>query len=568
MIAALLAFFYITFISQAYGSMLFSLFTKVTHSQSPFPQSFITTCFSGLATIGVLFTFLSLLIPMGNVTAHLLLLTPSLYWYYKKRRNFFLILTSLREKLNHYPISVFVLLSSSILLVLIMHAWFINHPDTLTYHAQNIQWIEKYRAIPGIVNLHTNYGFQSSWFILCALFSFTFTGIPALTFINATVLIWLIIFIAQKINPYLQKEKEKNILLGFLWLILLIVCFASYTQVRLTATSASPDFIVALYSWLIIYLFINFQSNRSSSHYILLISLSFFAVTIKLSALPLLLLTVYAYYKYCRYKSFLQLILPVITGFIILSPFLARNVISSGYLLFPSPFPDIFPVDWKTSKDALTLTQQYITAYARTNADYNPEEIKAVIKMKPGDWLPGWWNLRSLVDKIIVASVPLLSIVIILFKRKKIRKQSSYVLSSLFFLLIGILFWFIKAPDPRFGFGFLLPTTGIFFYILIGNTGRTLPINRRWLSYSLVFFSIIIATYSTYRLTNYFTAKNIFLPSGEVDIPYQTIVCKGVTINVPLKNSVCGNIPVPCAKDGCIDFILRGKNIQDGFKAK
>src|SRR5688500_2166504 len=107
MIATLLAFFYITFICQAYGSMLFSLFTKITRSQSPFRQPFIITCFSGLATIGILFTFLSLLVPVGDITAQLLLLTPAIYWYYKKRRGTFSLLTNLREKIQRFPSSIF-----------------------------------------------------------------------------------------------------------------------------------------------------------------------------------------------------------------------------------------------------------------------------------------------------------------------------------------------------------------------------------------------------------------------------------------------------------------------------
>ncbi len=569
MIMALLVFFYVTFFCKAYGIMLFHLLAKITRSQSPFPQSFIVSCLSGLAFVAVLFTFLSLIIPVGGMMPHLLLtLLPLLYWLlYKKKYVSLSLLASLKGKILYYPISVIILLFSSSLLVLVMHASAINHPDTLIYHAQNIQWIEKYRAIPGIVNLFTNYGIQSSWFILCALFSFSFTGSTALTFINATVLIWFFIFIAQKIAFYLQ-EKEKNILSGFLWLILLIVCFASYTQVRLTATSASPDFIVVLYSWLIIYLFVGFESNRNLSFYLLLIFLSFFSVTIKLTAFPLLLLTIYAYYKYNLNRNLFQLTLPAITGLVILFPFLARNVISTGYLFFPFPYPDIFTVDWKAPKNVLVHTQQYIKAYARTNASSNMEEIKSVIKMKIGDWLPYWWSLRSLVDKIIIASMPLLAVAAILFKRKSLSKQTSYTLTGLFFLITGILFWFTQAPDPRFGFGFLIPASGLLIYLLAGNIENKLFVNKRWLTCSLLLFSTMLTFYSTYRLANYFAPKNILLPSGVPNSPYNTITCKGININLPFKNSNCGSIPVPCSQDSCTFFIPRGEDIQYGFKRK
>jgi hypothetical protein len=64
----------------------------------------------------------------------------------------------------------------------------------------------------------------------------------------------------------------------------LTVSMWSYTQVRLTATSASPDFIATLIIWAIIYLLLEKKLKYpAASEWILVAFLSLVAVTIKLS---------------------------------------------------------------------------------------------------------------------------------------------------------------------------------------------------------------------------------------------------------------------------------------------
>ena len=75
-----------------------------------------------------------------------------------------------------------------------MSSWTVIHPDTLGYHAQTIQWIEKYKAVPGLAHLHVRFGYQWLWFVDSALFGFSFTGKEGITLLNSTVLFWFFIF--------------------------------------------------------------------------------------------------------------------------------------------------------------------------------------------------------------------------------------------------------------------------------------------------------------------------------------------------------------------------------------
>ncbi len=296
MILTLIISLYITVICWSYGSIALFIIQKLTNQRLLLP--FIPTCFTGLALIGIFFFYLSLVLPLGGIGAQALLILPVLFYFYFARPDFTVLLI-LKKKISGYKITVNITLFCCFLLVLIMHSWTINHPDTLNYHAQNIQWIEKYRPIPGIANIYLMYGLQSSWFALCALFSFKFLSIPGFTFINATVLLWFTFFVVNKMNDLLQ-DKNKVLIYFFPWLALLVMSFWSYTQVRLFATSGSPDFITALYLWLIFYLFVNCPKERSL--FLLILFLCFFSLTIKLQALPVILFGLFFYYKNGRKK--------------------------------------------------------------------------------------------------------------------------------------------------------------------------------------------------------------------------------------------------------------------------
>jgi hypothetical protein len=567
MIATILTFFYITFISWSYGNLTLHLITKVEKNKESLSLSFFIKCFIGLATVGTLFTLISLIIPLGNLVSQLLLLFPPLFGFYFKTLRFSGLTAEIKENFTGFTIPVRIALYSCILLILPMHSWVINHPDTLTYHAQSVQWIETYRVIPGIANLLTMYGLQSSWFILCALFSFKFTGVTAFTFINAIVLLWFVIFILQKINSCIRQGKEGGkITDGFLWLALLFISFWSYTQIRLCATSGSPDFIAAIYLWLIFYLLFRFGEFRRSSLYLLLIFLSFFAATIKLQALPVIVLPLYYYYRYDKTKISSKLLLTTLTGLLVIVPFCIRNVISTGYLLFPSVYPDLFSFDWKARKDFLLITEKYITAYARTRVEFSLN-LNAY-KMNATEWLPVWWRFLSLADKLILVTLSVLSI-FALFRSKKIFiKKNNSLLPCLFLLIAGILFWFIKAPDPRFGYGFLIPFIGILSYLFINSFEKKIKINNRWLSAGVLLFSIAILGYTAYRFSNYFIPSNILQPAGIKHYPYREIDCNGLKLNFPTGSQFCGDTPIPCTRIDCDNFMPRGKSLKDGFTIK
>ncbi len=567
MLLILLACFYITLICFTWGACMYELLKKFVNKEQTETPDFSITCLLGLAAIIILAGFLSLVMPLGGVGAQLIVLLPCVVLIFSPaKRNFWLF--NRTWNIFTQPVILFLFLSC-LLLILVMGSWKIIHPDTIGYHAQTIQWIEDYKVIPGLVHLNLRYGYQGLWFPACALFSLKFPEGNSVAYLNITVVIWYLVFVIRKINTFFN-EKEKSAT-WLLWLTLLGISLWSYTQVRLTATSFSPDFIATIFVWVILYLFLGNtrQSGQiSDENLLLIIFLCFTAVTIKLSSIPILLLAVYAMLIFLNRKKtrffFLAMAIAVLTLF----PFIARNSITSGYFFFPVASTDLIETDWKFDKELTLLDKKYITAYAKTETAYSSKEIEDTLDMKITEWLPIWWKNRSVADQIITI-IFILSIIAALLFIKRIVSSDRQIKIALITTTAGCIFWFSQAPDPRFGFGFIIGFIAIISGMLLRkNIRASLFHSNKLVTGTLVFTAVIVSGYVTYRFTSFFSGNQWIWPTGIEKKTYRKVMCNDIIFQIPSDDGECAGIPVPCVNDSCKTFILRGNKITHGFKAK
>ncbi len=495
MLLTLLAFFYISFLCYIFGAWLLGYIQSIN-------KNAFLTCFIGLTVLSAFVVLFSLFFPVGGIVPHLLLATASaLLLLYKK-----VILPDKNAFSGFSPLAI-ALLSISILLILVMHSYTINHPDTLIYHAYTIQSGEESKAIQGIANIKYHYGIQSSWFLLCGLFSFNFITTDPLTFLNFTVVTWFVLFIVDKINTSLiSKESDKT--QGIYWLLFLAFSFWCYTQIRLTVTSGSPDFIVAIYTWLLVYMSMSNIENRSKKFSLLLLLLGLFSFTLKATAWLLIPYALFIVYLKFKEKKFTTVLIQTgILTILVLLPFITRNFITSGYPLFPTTVGDIISPEWKVPKESMYEWQEYIVDYARKQTGSNEEQVASTHKMSRLAWVPSWWRSNLLSYKLLITSC-IVSLLITPFflKRNKTIYTGTYL-----FALIGILTWFVTAPDPRFGFGFL--SIPIFLLALLVKTKtNSIPL----LKTSILLLTITLTAYTGFRLKNYFSPKQLISPLGIV----------------------------------------------------
>ncbi|HEX6333450.1 MAG TPA: hypothetical protein VFZ78_04430, partial [Flavisolibacter sp.] len=550
MLVTLLAWLYISFVSFSWGA----IFLYVVKSEREAPGQFFTRCLAGLAVVGILLGWLSLFMALGHPMIQLVLFIPPLiFWIVLpgQRRSAVSQVAALFGGMKWYAV---VLMSLTLVLILVMSTWYISHPDTLGYHAQTIRWIEEYPAVPGLVHLSPRMGYQGLWYVVCAGFSFPFVHAEALTYVNTAVLFWLVLFFGRKISDTSSQQAS-----AILWTFLLAFALWDYNYIRLTASSASNDFVTGIYVWAAVYLFAG--STRSAQDLLLILLFSVFAITLKLSVFPILLLAAMAVFLQGRSQA-KWLWVSVLLIVVVMVPFLARNVITSGYLLYPSPFPDLFAVDWKLDHASTVLEKQYISAWARIPGTDHAHAV-AVLDMPPGEWVPHWWALRTLPEKFLLILTSLM-LVVTLVRYRLIRSAPQRHQFTLLILLTGIVSWWMLAPDPRFSIGFTIPFLAILLLLNFPVSGITVP--KTVLPILCVILAAAIAGYSAYRVKNYFEWKHLVTPSGTRQQLYETMNCRGIIMTVPLVND-CGDQPVPCLKGDCGSIQPRGAVAQDGFRS-
>lgn len=106
-------------------------------------------------------------------------------------------------------------------------------------------------------------------------------------------------------------------------------------------------------------------------------------------------------------------------GTLIAFPYLARNVLISGWLFYPFTFLDWFPVDWKISKGYADSDAKEIQAYAREI--YNVYQLDQPLKQ----WLPNWFAAQAGFDKLLVlagwAAIPVSAVLAVLGAVRAVR---------------------------------------------------------------------------------------------------------------------------------------------------
>lgn len=546
-----------------WGSLTLYVFKKITNCKED-RFHFSILCILGISSIILICQLLSLFIPLNSWFARVVILLPIIIFLF--RSSFRILLQMLKNDFlfsNYYIRLLFVI---SILLLLVMSSWQIIHPDTLGYHAQLILWNEKYKAVPGIVHLHPRFGFQSSWFSASAFFQFDFMNRSAVNLLNTTVVFWFIAFVLFKMDTCFRKEQ--NPILGILWLVLFIFCGLSYTQLRLTVTSSSPDFIVTLFTWIILFYFFKLNRSEANSYNLNILLITFLgliSVTIKLSALLLLLIPASGLFYFLKEKNTRFFIISILMAITTIIPCLAKNIISSGYPFYPSTVLNIIDVDWKINEREALIQKNYITSYARTASGDSEEEINHINSISYSEWIPIWWKQKTMPDKIIIIFF-LLTVLISLVKIKSIFSYRIEAKIAILVSLAGSVFWFNFAPDPRFGFGFIMGLAILIIYTMTQNyKHRYFQI---LLQIGVLAFLILVSSYTVYRFTHFFQAKQWIQPLGIVKTEYISEDCNGMKINMPAAGSSFGSTPIPCADQSCSGFIPRGMNITDGFRAK
>ncbi|WP_163309471.1 hypothetical protein [Dysgonomonas sp. 521] len=175
-----------------------------------------------------------------------------------------------------------------------------------------------------------------------------------------------------------------------------------------------------------------------------------------------------------------------------------RNIIATGYLVYPLHEIDLFSYDWKMPEATAKIERWIIHGYAREAL------IEPFKELRYFEYFIVDQRMRLLNYLLIVVCVSLLAIspfiVLYSYLRKKTVKNVYYLIYLICFLYI--LYWAISAPDFRFSNGMILATIYTTIIVMMGNKINRQVVNSKMGKWLLTGLAIVFLLSSVKHIHN------------------------------------------------------------------
>lgn len=434
-----------------------TIFIKIIQITSNYNQIKLHPVFYvifGMVFTGTIASIISIFMPLGLAANIIIWVICILYVFFDRS---YLINTISNILTDNRDAPLYILIFSSFMVIIILIETAVYLPknyDTALYHAQAIRWIETFPAVPGLGNLHFRFAYNSNWLVLNALQSFSFLG-NGISYhvLNGFFLMLFLIYMLSGLKPLIENKLTVPAILK---LFLLPIGIYMYLN---GSSSPGTDTPAILLIWIVTTYFLEFDDKKENQfHFIVLslFSIICYMVTIKLSSIPLLIIPFFLIIiNLCKVKPIL-LIQTGLISLLILLPWIIRNYIISGYLIYPIALTGFFNPDWKMPKSIL----EYDTAGIRNWSYFKPEHMPILIYLK--NWLLGM-KIQYRALMLPISTAAFLSVLFLLVKFYKSRNKLVRLFETnikfvivFFTSLVGITFLFISAPDFRYGVGFFI----------------------------------------------------------------------------------------------------------------
>ena len=434
--------------------------------------------------------------------------------------------------------------------------------DNESYYIQTIKWINEYGFVKGLANLHVFFAQTSAIHVLQAGFNFSFIS-QNFNDINGLILLISAFYFTEKFEKQFQINKKSH-WIGF------IPCFnVLFFQF---VSQPSPDFILIVVSQIIFYLFL--EENESQEALKTAIFLFLFLVFVKITIAPIGLLILFWMYQQKKF-----LILFSVSSCFLLMLFVIKNIIISGYPLYPFEYI-FYDFEWKIPDNLFS----FITN-ATKNAGYFENEVVANPSFY--DKLYAWINLKGL---NIFFNLGIIFLFVISYIINQLSKTKKFKI-VFFTLLIHFLILLFTSPQYRF----FLPEFVFLAVFLIAVITNFLKFDFKTIQIGLILFVIVTFFGLEYidfkKLTDNkylqkksdFQFSNILIPRSNTkyeDLEFIKIKNENLEYYSPKQNFFffgTANGDLPCVNKVQIDYFekyyfikpqFRTTEIKDGFYSK
>ncbi|MBI1344041.1 MAG: hypothetical protein GC171_14025 [Terrimonas sp.] len=516
---------------------------------------------NGLIFFTAVAQIIALFLPVNLTTGVIIFLLIILIACLKK--NFINnLINYIQSQSRSLPLSALLLIIASWMIMIMMAAGPILMDDTDSYHIQMIKWIQEYGSVPGIVNLHSRFGFNSSWFSSVALLGYSSSTFNLYTTLNSFLSFLFCYYLVSRIfDPTLSFNTRSGFILVFVASIVL------WPLTRGNSATSNYDFITT------VTIFILFAETWLAPKNSLLLTGEWFIwpaylFTVRIINAPLLLISMIAFMMLVKRKEISKILIcaGAMTGLIL--PFLIRNIIVSGFPFYPVTALGFIHVDWQPNASSIDELLFYIKYYNRVGTAYL--DLAQTESLGNWGWIPTWFRYLFIYDKIILLA-GMAGLVSGFMYGLRSRQKLSPARMIFFVLWIQLVVWFLIAPDPRFVYGPLL--CGVLLLPVIWPEKIFRCFSIRSISIGSSAFGLAIIFFLALKASKDNAYRNWIRPLSLPVPTVNSIQIDGIPMNIPEKmndnwNTRCYGTALPCIYALNPKLEPRGKKIKDGFRVK
>ncbi len=351
MIFVIISWVYISLVIFSPGYALSHFILKLAGSgKVPLPLVLI----NGFLVSSLIALFFGLLFTVGLI-AHLFLLLISILCY-------FIFLDEIRNIISQYRAALknqrwFIWVLFTIFLLIQAYASYMpsSHGDDGLYYSTSIKWAQEYGTVPGLANINSRIGFNSSWLILQALFGFPFLHAGLFNDLNGLLFMYIFLIFLDGLKKcwYGESSYFAFVRVIFFVPVLFLNNTANTDYVFFNFNlfgSTSPDLPACLLTWLVLLLLLepeNEAAGKIKANHMMILLYGVWLITIKLSAIVIILPMTFVAIRWLRLAAWKAIATAGIFSLLLIGLWTARNILLTGYLLYPFPSADWFSPDWK-----------------------------------------------------------------------------------------------------------------------------------------------------------------------------------------------------------------------------
>lgn len=463
------------------------------------------------------------------------------------------------------------------LLVLLNHSLYSPASyDFGLYHLQTVKWFNQFALVPGLGNLQHRLAFNSSQYLYAAFLNSSF--FKGYSYYIADVIL-LSVLSFQSLIALRSWIKDKSISPSVIFRVLMIpaILWQAGTQPLAGYPADMTIFIlqIVVFEKLVQMWGEEVETNRRQGIFLLIVCLSTVGITIKLSfaifGLLSILAAMLAVIKREHLRGFLHkpwISLVVIVP-IWLLPWLLRNIILSGYFLFPSQIFSL-NVPWKMPSYLVDGLQQGISLWAKTYSGQLPYTADLA-------WLVEWIKRFVFEARSALAAGGLLLIILFILRLQKKQQQAEIQGYWLLFILLSasLLMWFFSAPTYRFSGALIWLWLIVLVLMLVDWFKVNFSCQAAWNS-SLILMILFLVWLPNQISRNLSLSTLWIVPTEQVVAQEQTesmnsivkTAADGLVVHLPASGESCWDLPLPCTTP--MDFLpnlrlISPQDISKGF---